>query len=142
MSASASTSGKGAAFSSCNMSVAADKSTTTTPSASGDQKLIKIYQISVTDQGNGMSEETVARLFDPFLTTKAGELKKGRGTGIGLAICKEIVRLHGGSIQCSSTLGVGTTFTVNVPLEVITVNSPYYSLKKALAPALNEVYYI
>lgn len=60
--------------------------------------------ISVTDTGIGMSEETRARLFSPFFTTKSD------GTGLGLISCKRIAESYGGLIQVCSELGVGTRF--------------------------------
>ena len=65
----------------------------------------------VEDNGNGMPAEVVARVFDPFYTTKQ------RGTGLGLAIVQKIVDLHGGKIEVRSQPDVGTTFTVQLPLD-------------------------
>lgn len=52
-------------------------------------------------------------MFEPFFTTKP----VGQGTGLGLSICYNIVKKHGGDIDVESTVGVGTTFTVKLPLE-------------------------
>ena len=68
-------------------------------------------EISVSDSGNGMNEQTKERLFDPFYTTKP----LGKGTGLGLSISFGIVQKHGGEIRVESTLGKGTTFTVVLP---------------------------
>jgi len=68
--------------------------------------------VRVTDNGAGMSPETVAHVFDPMFTTK----RLGTGTGLGLAICEQIIRQHGGTIQVESRLGQGTTFTLGVPI--------------------------
>ena len=51
------------------------------------------------------------RLFEPFFTTKA----PGEGTGLGLSLARKIVLAHGGSIDVSSELGVGSTFTMRLP---------------------------
>jgi two-component system sensor histidine kinase FlrB len=58
----------------------------------------------VQDNGRGMSEETLGRLFEPFFTTRA------EGTGLGLAIARGVARAHGGGIEVSSSLGQGTRF--------------------------------
>jgi two-component system NtrC family sensor kinase len=68
--------------------------------------------VRVTDNGAGMSPETVAHVFDPMFTTK----RLGTGTGLGLAICEQITRQHGGTIQVESRLGQGTTFTLGLPI--------------------------
>ncbi|MBT4610940.1 MAG: HAMP domain-containing histidine kinase, partial [Gemmatimonadetes bacterium] len=54
------------------------------------------------------------RLFEPFFTTKPAD----RGTGLGLSISYAIVRNHGGTITCDSTLGHGTVFRAEFPVEV------------------------
>ena len=73
----------------------------------------KQVAVGVTDNGSGMSAETVAHAFDPMFTTK----RLGTGTGLGLAICDQIVRQHGGTIEVESTPGKGTTFTLILPVD-------------------------
>lgn len=63
---------------------------------------------SVIDQGCGMSEEEQKLLFQPFTQIRPGELQKGKGSGLGLSICKTIVSLHHGSIGCVSKQRQGT----------------------------------
>jgi signal transduction histidine kinase len=60
----------------------------------------------VSDTGNGISPEHIARIYDPFFTTKP----MGQGTGLGLSITYGIVREHEATIQCDSTPGKGTRF--------------------------------
>jgi signal transduction histidine kinase len=67
-------------------------------------------RILITDFGSGMDAKTKARLFEPFFTTKK------RGTGLGLSIVRQIIDLHGGSIEVESAPGKGTTFRVELPL--------------------------
>jgi signal transduction histidine kinase len=67
--------------------------------------------IEVADTGSGIPSEHLARIYDPFFTTKS----IGRGTGLGLSISYGIVREHHGSIECESTLGQGTRFVVEFP---------------------------
>jgi signal transduction histidine kinase len=66
----------------------------------------------VADTGSGIPPEHLARIYDPFFTTKA----IGRGTGLGLSITYGIVHEHDGSIRCDSAVGQGTRFTLTLPL--------------------------
>jgi two-component system cell cycle sensor histidine kinase/response regulator CckA len=68
--------------------------------------------IQVSDDGIGMTEEVKSKAFDPFFTTKA----VGRGTGLGLATSYAIIRDHHGRLECISHAGLGTTFTMVLPL--------------------------
>jgi two-component system, NtrC family, sensor kinase len=65
----------------------------------------------VADTGSGIPSEYLARIYDPFFTTKA----IGQGTGLGLSITYGIVREHDGSIECDSSMGQGTRFTLSLP---------------------------
>lgn len=69
--------------------------------------------VTITDTGCGMSEETRKKIFDPFFTTKP----VGQGTGLGLSVSYGIIKKHGGHINVDSTPGVGTTFTVLLPVK-------------------------
>lgn len=68
-------------------------------------------EISVTDNGSGISPENLSKIFSPFFTTKP----VGRGTGLGLSVCYGIVDRMGGVMKVASEKGVGTTFTVLLP---------------------------
>lgn len=70
----------------------------------------KAIEIDISDTGCGISKENLARLFNPFFTTKK------EGTGLGLSICWKLVRIQGGIIKVESIEGKGTTFTVKIPL--------------------------
>lgn len=67
--------------------------------------------VDITDTGEGISPDSMDRIFDPFVTTKE------MGIGLGLAISKKIVEDHGGRIRVKSTLKKGTTFTVSLPVD-------------------------
>ena len=70
-------------------------------------------EISITDTGKGMSAATKDKIFEPFFTTKP----IGVGTGQGLSIVYSVVEKHGGSIDVESTVGVGSTFTLRLPIQ-------------------------
>ncbi len=68
-------------------------------------------QLSIGDNGKGISSKVQERMFDPYFTTK----ETGKGTGMGLAIVHGIVKSYGGFITCQSEFGTGTVFEVNLP---------------------------
>jgi NtrC-family two-component system sensor histidine kinase KinB len=70
--------------------------------------------ISVTDNGEGIPYEYQPRIFDKFVQVKSE--KSIGGSGLGLSICREIVRAHGGTIWVESTPGKGSTFTFTLPI--------------------------
>lgn len=71
--------------------------------------------ISVTDQGRGIPEDQFNLIFDSFYQINR-EHYEDQGTGSGLAIVKAIMELHGGSVDVSSEVGVGSTFTLSIPV--------------------------
>ena len=72
--------------------------------------------IHVRDNGCGIAQDNLQKIFDPFFSTKQNEARTERmGTGLGLAICKDIIEEHAGSIQVESIEGHGTTFTLTLP---------------------------
>lgn len=78
------------------------------------RKLEESVLISIQDTGNGMSTAVQEHIFTPFYSTKEG------GTGLGLALCRQIVEEHNGRIQVTSTVGVGSCFFVSLPATTAT----------------------
>jgi len=68
--------------------------------------------IEVEDNGHGIPEQVLPKIFDPFFSTK----EVGEGTGLGLSIAYKIVEQHGGRITVASKVGVGTRFTIVLPV--------------------------
>ena len=73
--------------------------------------LLDLVEIRVKDNGPGIPATVVARVFDPFYTTRT------QGTGLGLSICQSIIREHGGSISIESVVGQGTQVLIDLPVE-------------------------
>ncbi|MBQ9009093.1 MAG: response regulator [Clostridia bacterium] len=81
-----------------------------------------ILNYRVSDNGPGMSEEFMTRMYDSFVTQKDGRVEKEKGTGVGLSIAKQLTDLMKGTITCESQVGKGTTFTVSLPLPYVNEN--------------------
>ena len=73
-------------------------------------------QVNVTDEGQGIPEAELAKIFDAFYRISGPDAQKMRGAGLGLTICRAIVEAHGGSIWAESTPGKGSTFCFTLPL--------------------------
>ncbi len=72
-------------------------------------------QLVVKDSGCGIAAEDLTRVFDRFFRGRASQTRTHEGSGIGLSLVQELVKLHGGSIAASSELGQGTTMTLRIP---------------------------
>ena len=72
--------------------------------------------LTVSDTGVGIPEDQVPHVFERFHRARSAQARSHEGTGIGLALVDELVRLHGGTITVASTFGEGTTFRVTIPL--------------------------
>jgi signal transduction histidine kinase len=81
------------------------------PDASG-----RLAEISVADTGVGIAPADLRRIFEPFFSTKTEPDAAGQGgTGLGLAVCRDIVEAHHGRLRAESRLGQGSTFTIILP---------------------------
>ena len=78
----------------------------------------ELYEIRVKDNGIGMSQEFVQRLFSPFERERTSTVSRTQGTGLGMAITKNIVTMMGGTIEVQTEQGKGTEFIVRLPLRI------------------------
>lgn len=84
------------------------------PSEKGQITLIaenedKFIKVTIEDNGAGISKDILEKIFEPFFTTKS------KGTGLGLAVCRQIMDMHGGKIEVESEVNKGTAFTIVLP---------------------------
>jgi hypothetical protein len=77
-----------------------------------------IIEFSVQDNGPGIPEHLQKKVFEPFVQAEMRLSKTHEGVGLGLSICRQIIKRLGGSIKLDSELGKGSTFTIQVPLNV------------------------
>ena len=71
----------------------------------------ELAEVRITDDGPGIREKEREKIFTPFYTTKS------RGVGLGLAICRDIIQKHNGSIEIGEAPGHGAEFVINIPRE-------------------------
>lgn len=96
--------------------------------------------LTVRDTGAGIPAEVLPRIFDRYFSTKHGPDASGKGgTGVGLTTCLEIIEAHHGKIRVESTVGVGTAFTLKLPVGQANVPSPTtLSVTELGIPAPND----
>ena len=75
-----------------------------------------MVEIAVRDTGAGIPGENLRKIFEPYFSTKKADAQGQGGTGLGLALTREIIESHQGRIRVESTPGQGTTFTLKIPL--------------------------
>jgi two-component system sensor histidine kinase SenX3 len=76
----------------------------------------EIAEITITDQGVGIAEEDLDRIFERFYRVDSARSRETGGTGLGLSIVKHVISNHGGDVQVWSAPGTGSTFTVLLPI--------------------------
>ena len=84
----------------------------------GTQSGSALYEIRVKDNGIGMSQEFVQKLFSPFERERTSTVTRTQGTGLGMAITKNIVNMMGGTIEVQTEYGKGTEFIVRLPFRI------------------------
>jgi len=89
-------------------------------------------EISVIDTGIGIAPDQIQRLFQPFVQVESALNRSYNGTGLGLALVKRLVELHGGEVRLTSELGVGSCFTIAIPI------SPFCDLSVESEPVLSD----
>jgi signal transduction histidine kinase len=82
-----------------------------------------LAEISVQDTGCGIPAEKLRQIFEPYFTTKTPDEHGQGGTGLGLALARDVMESHGGRIRVESVPGVGTTFTLKFPLTAAPTNA-------------------
>ena len=90
----------------------------------------QLYEIRVKDNGIGMSEDFVQKLFSPFERERSSTVSRTQGTGLGMAITKNIVDMMGGNIEIQTEQGKGTEFIVRLPLRI---QSKHHRVEKIAA---------
>jgi two-component system NtrC family sensor kinase len=77
------------------------------------KKINNSIELTVKDSGNGIPQNIIDKIFQPFFTTKP----TGQGTGLGLSLSYDIVKTHGESLKVESTEGTGSVFIIQLPLK-------------------------
>ncbi len=104
--------------------------------ALADSDFTEFLKLSVSDNGIGISGDSLQRLFQPFSQIDSGLSRKFEGTGLGLAMVKLLAELHGGAMAVESAVGEGSCFTVWLPLRALAEGALTSSAK---APAAHHV---
>jgi signal transduction histidine kinase/ActR/RegA family two-component response regulator len=79
---------------------------------------LNYIKIAVIDTGIGISAENIQKLFQPFIQIDSALNRQYTGTGLGLALVKRLVEIHGGNVELTSEVGVGSCFAINLPFNI------------------------
>ena len=107
----------------------------------GYDEASKMVELSVRDNGSGIPEDQLRRIFDPYFSTKKGPDETGKGgAGVGLAACRDIMEAHKGKILVASTVGKGTAFTLRIPVakNISLEGTPTISLGLPTSPPTSQ----
>jgi PAS domain S-box-containing protein len=96
----------------------------------------KFLRIAVMDTGIGISAENIKKLFQPFIQIDSALNRQYTGTGLGLALVKRIVELHGGNVELTSEVGIGSCFAIELPFTLDT--SPILEITINPAPSSEQ----
>jgi PAS domain S-box-containing protein len=99
-------------------------------------------QLSVTDTGTGIPREEIPRVFERFHRVENSRSRTFEGTGIGLALVRELTKFHGGTVEVTSSLEKGSTFTVTIPLGKahLPANHVQAKLRRRSSPLSHDTY--
>ncbi|NJL48000.1 MAG: GAF domain-containing protein [Leptolyngbyaceae cyanobacterium SM2_5_2] len=98
-----------------------------------------VLVFQVIDTGIGIPESAQSLLFEKFQQLENVRQREHQGTGLGLALTKQLVELHGGSIKVVSEVGVGSVFTVRIPLQRLDSNSPIVDVAPVDEPVVGRI---
>ena len=100
-----------------------------------------VLLIEVIDRGIGIAPEDIGKLFQPFVQIDGALNRQYSGTGLGLAMVKQIVELHGGRVEVCSEVGKGSRFAVSLPCDKLAVSPPELAVKAQLdtLPKMDEL---
>jgi len=104
----------------------------------GLQQVGKQVELRVSDTGTGIPRTELPRLFERFHRIRGAKSRTHEGTGIGLALVRELTRLHGGSVGVESEVGKGTTFAVRIPNGLAHLPADRIGNTETLAPASKD----
>ncbi|MBE9067585.1 response regulator [Leptolyngbya cf. ectocarpi LEGE 11479] len=110
-----------------------------TPLLPDETRHQKYLRFTVTDTGIGIAPDALKKLFQPFVQIDSALNRQYEGTGLGLALVKRIVELHGGQVAVTSEVGVGSCFTIELPYNVSKFSNPISPTAPDSSPVAPEI---
>ncbi len=120
-----------------NVTLEVRRITTDEAAGNGDKSMV-VFKVS--DTGIGMTSEQIEKLFQPFTQADASTTRHYGGTGLGLAITQRFCQMMGGSIKVSSEIGKGSTFAIQLPMEVKPLKTEEIERPKVVSPEIGRGY--